>query len=136
MKRHNNVNKSPNAADSGWIKKDRRLAIYLRDRFTCIYCLKDLHDAKPFDISLDHVKPHTGDEKPNHHESNLVTACRSCNCSRGDKPLARFCGPETRKHIKRNTKRSLAPYRSLAKALLSGETGFETAIEEVRSKSK
>jgi hypothetical protein len=58
----------------------------------------------------------------------LITACRSCNCSRQDKPLARFAGKEARAHIRRNLRRSLKPYRRLAKALLAGEVGFEEAL--------
>jgi 5-methylcytosine-specific restriction endonuclease McrA len=109
------------------IRKDLRLAIYLRDDFRCIYCLADLRDADPFDISLDHITPASdgGTNLP----SNMVTACRSCNCSRGDKPLARFCGPETRKHIARNTRRAIGKYRVMAKALIAGETGGEYEVK-------
>lgn len=119
--------KSANGGNgSKWIRPERRLAIYLRDRFTCLYCLTDLHDADPRDITLDHIRP--GHFAGNHGEGNLVCACRSCNSSRQDKPLARFAGPETRAHIRRNTKRSLTPYVKLARALMSGETGFEETL--------
>jgi 5-methylcytosine-specific restriction endonuclease McrA len=102
------------------VRKDLRLAVYLRDRFTCLYCLADLHDAHPTDITLDHVRCHAdgGENAP----SNLITSCRRCNCSRQDTPLARFAGPETRKHIRRNTRRSIKKYRRLAKAIIAGET--------------
>lgn len=113
------------AASGQWIRTDKRLAIYLRDRFTCLYCCTDLHDADPTDITLDHVIPQASGG--GHSESNLVTACRSCNCSRQDKPLARFAGRETRAHVRRNTRRSLRPYRRLAKAILAGEIGTEDA---------
>ena len=99
----------------GWIRADKRLAIYLRDRFTCIYCLRDLHDADPRDITLDHIKCRSNGG--HNHESNLITACRHCNSSRQDKALSRFAGPETIKHIRRNTKRSLKKYIKLARAL-------------------
>ena len=101
-------------------RKDLRLAIYLRDSFRCVYCCQDLHGAHPTDITLDHVVAAIdgGSNTPN----NLVTACRACNCSRQDKPLARFAGPETRAHIRRNTKRSIRKYRTLAKAIIAGET--------------
>jgi 5-methylcytosine-specific restriction endonuclease McrA len=112
---------------SKWIRPERRLSIYLRDRFTCLYCLRDLHDANARDITLDHIKP--GHFAGNHHESNLVCACRSCNSSRSDTPLTRFAGPETVKHIRRNLRRSLKPYMRLAKSLISGETGFEETIK-------
>jgi 5-methylcytosine-specific restriction endonuclease McrA len=122
------VKKSANGNNgSKWIRPERRLGIYLRDRFTCLYCLRDLHDADPRDITLDHIKP--GHFAGNHHESNLCTACRSCNSSRQDTPLSRFAGPETVKHVRRNLKRSLKPYLKLAKAILSGETGFEETIK-------
>jgi 5-methylcytosine-specific restriction endonuclease McrA len=102
------------------IRKDLRLAIYLRDRFTCVYCLCDLHGVHPTDITLDHVR--CDSDGGTNDASNLVTSCRSCNCSRQDKPLARFAGPYTRKHIKRNTSRSIRKYRTLAKAIIAGET--------------
>lgn len=102
------------------IRKDLRLAIYLRDDFRCIYCLADLRSVDPRDITLDHVRP---DSKGGANAAgNLVTACRSCNCSRQDQPLARFAGPETVKHVRRNTRRSIRPYREMAKALIAGET--------------
>ncbi len=101
------------------IRADLRLAIYLRDRFTCLYCCKDLHGAHPSDITLDHLVPDSkgGSNAP----ANLITACRACNCSRQDKPLSRFAGPEARKHITRNRRRSITKYRKLAKAIIAGD---------------
>ena len=107
--------------DGQWIRKEKRLAIYLRDHFTCIYCLTDLSDAAPTDITLDHIRPKSSGG--NNSEKNLVTACRHCNCSRQDTPLTRFAGPETVKHVRRNTRRSLKKYLVLAKALISGTCG-------------
>jgi 5-methylcytosine-specific restriction endonuclease McrA len=104
---------------SKWIRPEKRLAIYLRDRFTCIYCLADLHCAAPTDITLDHIK--TRSKGGSNSERNLITACRACNSSRQDKPLSRFAGPETIKHIRRNTRRSLKRYLVLAKAMIAGE---------------
>ena len=118
---------SRHQATGQWIRADKRLAIYLRDRFTCVYCLADLHDAHPSDITLDHLV--TKSDGGSNHEHNLITACRSCNCTRQDTPLARFVGPETRAHIRRNTRRSLKQYRTLAKAIISGECGFEETIK-------
>jgi len=79
-----------------------------------------MHGAAPADITLDHVTPHAdgGSNEP----GNLVTACRSCNCSRQDKPLARFAGRETRADIRRLTRRAITRYRRLAKAIIAGET--------------
>lgn len=105
------------------IRKDKRLAIYLRDGFCCLYCLTDLHGAVPMDITLDHIKAHA--DGGSNDADNLITACRACNCSRQDQPLTRFAGSETRKHIRRNTRRSLRRYRTMAKALIAGETGLD-----------
>jgi hypothetical protein len=44
---------------------------------------------------------------------------------RQDTPLRRFCGPETRAHVRRNLRRSLAPYLRLAKAIIAGETPID-----------
>jgi len=101
------------------VRPDLRLAIYLRDSFTCLFCLRDLHSAAPMDVTLDHLLPHGrgGENTPR----NLITACRSCNCSRGDKPLTRFASPEARAHISRNRNRSIRCYRVLAKAIIAGE---------------
>jgi len=111
-----------------WCRPEKRLAIYLRDRFTCLYCLADLHGSDPADITLDHLVCQA--DGGSNDESNLVTACRHCNCSRGDKPLARFAGRETRAHIRRNTRRSLRPYRKLAKAILAGEIEYDRDLEQ------
>jgi 5-methylcytosine-specific restriction endonuclease McrA len=120
--------RSKHQATGQWIRADKRLAIYLRDRFACLYCLEDLHGADPADITLDHITCKS--DGGSNHENNLVTACRSCNCARQDKPLARFAGKETRDHIRRNTRRSLKSYRTLAKALIAGECGFEEALDK------
>ena len=104
-----------------WIRAEKRLAIYLRDSFRCVYCCRDLHGAAPSDITLDHIRCQS--DGGSNDASNLVTACRSCNCSRQDKPLAKFAGPETRRDIRRLTRRNLKKYVVLAKALIAGETG-------------
>lgn len=101
------------------IRTDLRLAIYLRDRFTCLFCCRDLHGAHPTDLTLDHVRSASDDGS--NDPSNLYTCCRSCNCSRQDKPLRLVAGAQTRAHIRRNTARSIARYRRLARAILAGE---------------
>lgn len=101
------------------LRPDLRLAIYLRDAFRCLFCLADLHSAKPFDVTLDHLKPSS--KRGSNDAKNLVTACRSCNCSRADSPLSRFASGEALAHISRNRKRSIRAYRVLAKAIIAGE---------------
>jgi 5-methylcytosine-specific restriction endonuclease McrA len=102
------------------VRKDLRLAIYLRDSFRCVYCCGDLHGADPMDITLDHIKCQV--DGGSNDASNLVTACRSCNCSRQDKSVAKFCGIETRKDIRRLTARKIDSYRKMAKAIIEGTT--------------
>jgi 5-methylcytosine-specific restriction endonuclease McrA len=104
-----------------WIRVEKRLAVYLRDAFTCLYCGKDLHGADPRDVNLDHVVSRV--DGGSNHESNIVTACRNCNCSRQDKPVTRFASPEALKQIRRNTKRDLRPFVKLAKAVLADQAG-------------
>ena len=121
---------SPHQPTGCWIRPEKRLAIYLRDSFRCVYCCSDLHSADPSDITLDHLVPKV--DGGTNKETNLVTACRGCNCSRQDQPINRFCGKETRADIKRLTARKLPRYLKLAKALISGETGFEETLGETR----
>lgn len=113
--------KGKHQAAGQWIRKERRLAIYLRDDFRCVYCLRDLRDAAPMDATLDHVVCRA--DGGTHHESNLVTSCRSCNCARQDKPLERFASAEARRHVRRNTARKLGRYLKMAKALIAGRAG-------------
>lgn len=115
--------RSRHQATGQWIRSDKRLAIYLRDRFTCLYCLADLHDVDPNDITLDHVIPKA--DKGTNSEKNLVTCCKSCNSSRQDKPLNRFVGKEAIAHIRRNTRRNLRKYRVLAKEILNQKFNHE-----------
>lgn len=71
-----------------WIRRRKRLAIYIRDGFRCAYCLLDLRDAGPAEIQLDHLIPRSagGDNGA----TNLITACRTCNSSRGARPLVEW----------------------------------------------
>lgn len=69
-----------------WIRREKRLAIYLRDGLACAYCGASLEDGML--LTLDHIKPYTNGGS--NHESNLVTCCHKCNSSRADRPVAEF----------------------------------------------
>ena len=72
-----------------WIRDDKRLAIFIRDRFTCLYCSRDLSPLEPREVTLDHFIP--CELGGSNSGSNLVTACRSCNSSKRDKqPIIYF----------------------------------------------
>ncbi len=66
-----------------WIRQEKRLAIYMRDHFQCVYCRACLEDE--IILTLDHVK-HTGGNEA----TNLVTACWDCNVSKGRRSVERF----------------------------------------------
>ena len=71
---------------SKWIRPTTRLAIYLRDGLACIYCGDGIEDGAT--LSLDHVHPQS--KGGSDRATNLVTACRTCNSSRGSRPVAEF----------------------------------------------
>ena len=65
-----------------WIRLEKRLAIYHRDDFDCVWC----RGVFPlctlgYGLTLDHLEGASNDA------SNLVTACHWCNTSRNDMPL-------------------------------------------------
>jgi hypothetical protein len=96
------------------LQPTRRLAIYLRDGFLCAYCGTDLHSANRRDVTLDHLvaQIHGG----SHHESNLVTACHTCNSKRQHKPWRAFCAPGAVERILRNR---TPQYRSASSSSLA-----------------
>jgi 5-methylcytosine-specific restriction endonuclease McrA len=104
-----------------WIRSEKRLAIYLRDRFRCAYCQGDLHDARPSEITLDHLE--TRSNGGMNHESNLVTACLSCNSRRRDASWMDFASPKAVKAILRQRAKDLAPYLMMARNLMSRKEG-------------
>lgn len=77
------------------VRKDLRLAIYLRDGFHCVWCERDLHGAAPMDLTLDHLicDSKNGSNEP----SNLVLACRTCNCTRQDTPWCQFAKDDAKR---------------------------------------
>ena len=70
-----------------WIRKEKRLAIYMRDGFSCAYCGDSVEDG--IILTLDHIKPIS--KEGSNKETNLVTACRSCNSKRQDRPIKQWC---------------------------------------------
>lgn len=66
----------------GWVRPTTRLAIYLRDDFTCVYCGISAR-AHPICLSLDHL-----DRSGGNAASNLATCCFRCNDRRNGSTLA------------------------------------------------
>lgn len=115
-----------------WIRPCRRLALYIRDEFTCLYCGTNLKNSPAEDITLDHLVP----RNPNvphgnggNDNTNLVTACRSCNSQRKDRPWIDYATGGAADRI--NTRRYQPVNLDLAKALLEDRAGDDT-IESIR----
>lgn len=77
---------------------DRRLRIFRRDDFTCVYCGQRF---EPDGLTVDHVEPRVkgGDNS----EGNLVTACTACNTEKGGAPAWAYLArrPEKRDNFLR-----------------------------------
>lgn len=71
---------------SKWIRREKRLAIYLRDGLACCWCGEGVEDGTS--MSLDHLIPYS--QSGSHEASNLVTACSRCNSSRADRTVRDF----------------------------------------------
>lgn len=67
-----------------WIRQEKRLAIYARDGFACVYCGHAAEDDGE-GLSLDHVLAH--ELGGGNDASNLVTACAFCNSSKADRTM-------------------------------------------------
>lgn len=123
-----------------------RLAVWLRDEFTCVYCGAT---APAVRLTLDHVneresrgaavvrKPPTRRHKiAKNGADNLVTACWSCNSSRKRLSVTKFC--ERRglcvsvvwRRIRARTARPLAGYREAVNQILS--RGEPPWFEQIR----
>lgn len=106
------------------IKKNKRLALYLRDSFTCAFCGIDMKGTDPRLITLDHIVPRAkgGTDDP----TNLVTACLRCNCVKKDAPISQFAGAVKARAIRKQAKVDLTPFRNTANAILKGLEGFDS----------
>lgn len=108
---------------SKWIRPERRLAIYIRDGFTCCYCGASLKGRDAHDVTLDHLLPRSAGG--GNEATNLVTACGACNYSRQDKPWVDYATGGAVDRI--NTLRHQPINVELAKALIEDRAGDEQA---------
>ena len=109
---------------SKWIRRERRLAIYLRDRFECAYCGRDLRDARRDEVTLDHLIPRS--EFGTNDTTNLVTACHACNVTRQDRPWREFATGGAVQRIEWLVTQPIN--RDLARAILAGHTPMVEAM--------
>lgn len=110
-----------------WIRPEKRLAIYVRDSFRCLYCGTDLRQAAPADITLDHLLPRSAGGT--NEATNLVTACRSCNSARGNRPWIDYATGGARDRIEQLRHEPLN--LELARALLVDRAG-DDELESAR----
>lgn len=125
-----------------WIRKDLRLAIYLRDGMACMWCGTTIEEGGK--LTLDHIQPHSkgGSNVP----ANLVTACVKCNCSRGNRSAKAFAAAASQyvNHgvtatqiltaIKTHLTKDVKSFRTEANAIMSRRPTWQSAIEEASAK--
>lgn len=120
---------TPAANGGGWIRKDKRLAIHLRDGLCCVYCGASVEDGAS--LQLDHyIRVQDGGSNK---ASNLVTACAFCNNSKNNDTIRTWYrrlredrGIDTcqvQRTAKRLMGRTLRPFREEAKRILSEREG-------------
>ena len=123
---------------SHWIMDSRRLANYNRDGFTCCWCgaRRNVFLDDGITLTLDHCKPHSNDGT--NETTNLSTACRKCNSSRGNRSLAEFSRwvagyinrDVTSKDILNHVRRCRARVLNIkwAREAISQRSSFSTAL--------
>ena len=102
----------PHNKGMDWVRLPKRMSIYFRDSFDCVWCRSVFPiDTLGYGLTLDHLDPEKGNEA-----SNLVTCCGPCNSARKELSQIEWCdrlkkrGHNTRsimKRIKRQTRKSL-----------------------------
>lgn len=83
-----------------WLNPEKRIAIYGRDGYRCVYCglgVKKLR-SKGIPLSADHVNPNKSGG--GNHESNIVTCCSRCNSARSNRTIREFAGWMWHEHHK------------------------------------
>jgi hypothetical protein len=119
-----------------WIRKDLRMAVYLRDGMACMWCGSGIEDGAQ--LTLDHVQPHSqgGANTP----ANLVCACHKCNSVRADRPAEEFAAATASylnhgvdagailSGISEHTALPIAPYRAEAKAIIARRPSWQAAL--------
>lgn len=76
----------PHNVGMDWIRLPKRLAIYHRDGFDCIWCRTVFPiDELGYGLQLDHVYFGAGNKA-----SDLVTSCPNCNSAKQQMPLVKW----------------------------------------------
>lgn len=117
-----------------WIRKEKRLAIYLRDGLACCYCGDSVEGGAK--LTLDHLRAHANGGTNN--PTNLVTCCHRCNSARGKRSWKAFAfkvadyvnhgvkASDIVQHITRTSRRAIDV--PAAKLLMAQRGGFTQAL--------
>jgi hypothetical protein len=112
---------------SSWITKHKRLAIYVRDGFSCQYCGRDMRNAAPRELTLDHLRCRI--DGGTNEATNLILACGTCNSARGARVVwYRYATGGAVLRIRRTIRRKLNT--DLAKSIIEGTISREQALAE------
>uniref|UniRef100_A0A6M3LMK9 Putative homing endonuclease n=1 Tax=viral metagenome TaxID=1070528 RepID=A0A6M3LMK9_9ZZZZ len=77
-----------NTNGAKWIRPEKRLAIYLRDNMSCMWCGVGVEQDESVQLTLDHIKPRI--KGGTNKETNLITCSSRCNSSRQDRNSIAF----------------------------------------------
>lgn len=117
---------------SKWLRREKRLAIYLRDGLACAWCGASAEEGAS--LGLDHLTCRVNGGS--NEATNLVTACSRCNTSRGSRIVAEFAvavasylgidAAMILAHVEATSRRPLDV--SAAKRLITLRGGFTAAL--------
>jgi hypothetical protein len=125
-----------------FIRKDLRLAIYLRGGMACTYCAATLEDGAR--LTVEHVvcRTHGGSDTAD----NLVVCCQKCNSSRSDRPVEDFAATvagyinrgvtaeQILDGIREQLAQDIRPFRAEAKAIMARRPTWQAALAAASSK--
>ena len=101
-----------------WVRLPKRLAIYYRDSFDCVWCRGVFPlDELGYGLTLDHVNPDRG-----HTPDNLVTCCGPCNSSKKALTLDEWYAKLVDQGV--NTRRLKERIRRLTRKPLNMDAGW------------
>ena len=110
------------AQGMNWIRREKRLAIYIRDGVRCVYCRMGPRDGRR--LSLDHREPYSTGGTTDH--TNLITCCLNCNGARNNRPLERWATTAVRQRVERLLGKPI--HVGEAKQAMAKHGGFSQAV--------
>jgi 5-methylcytosine-specific restriction endonuclease McrA len=113
---------------ANFVSKKIRLAIYRRDGYKCIYCLRSLKSDDIL-LSLDHILPESLGGK--HDTHNLVTCCHSCNSKRGNKDIYTVFGGWALRRVNRQASKPIDAHILYAAKLLKS-LNYHDILDSIR----